>query len=306
VAATTKAGGGYTGPTWTPPRDYDGPGAARLRAKLRQTYQDPVSFGAAHRVPEGADAGLKPATANRIAWEYAAELGMKRLVELTMTPEQWGVGEFEDRPITDTEFEEGKQRATAQIRKDFAGKKVATRITPAGLAKVLDAGRFKTMFETQTTSASTYVPDKRAMYEEMAFGLPRDVDPTKRPIYGYLSDGVRSIDDDDTLLDTYGDVQVIFKDAIRSRTTATVGDSLDEKVLPSPVNDPQWFSFSGGMRQSQHGYDPEGADYLYKEAQIHNGVSIEDIEEVVFPKGDPPTAALQAALTKRGIPWRVL
>jgi hypothetical protein len=231
---------------------------------------------------------------------------MKRLIALTMSPEQWGVGEFEDRPITDAEFEDGKRRAKAQIRKDFAGKKVATRITPGGLAKVLDDGRFKTMFETKMTSASNYIPEKRAMYEEMAFGLSRDADPTKRPIYGYLSDGVKSIEDDDTLLDTYGDVQVIFKDAIRSRTTATVGDSLDQAVLPSPVNDPQWFSFSGGMRQSQHGYAPEGAAFLYKEAQIHDGVSTEDIEEVVFPKDDPPTPELQAALKRRGIPWRVL
>lgn len=51
--------------------------------------------------------------------------------------------------------------------------------------------------------------------------------------------------------------------------------------------------------------ESEGARATYYiEAQVHGGVSTDDIEEVVFPS--TPSPKLRAALEARGVPWRVI
>lgn len=212
-----------------------------------------------------------------------------------------------------------------RVRKAFANKKIAVRVTPKNLENILDDGRFKSQFESKS-SKGNYDPTFRAGMEASWFGIPDDPSykPQERPIYGYVAlDGIRpagfgsgSIGDPATdALSQYGQIQVVLKYDVRNRTTAMFGDSLNNLTqgVPSPVNDPDWKSFTpiatghgarGLARMDRSGLDADFRHNAYAEAQIHGGVSLDDVEEIVFPS-NPPTA-LRQKLDEKGVKWRVL
>lgn len=219
-----------------------------------------------------------------------------------------------------------KRELAKKLRGEFADKKIAMRVTPKNLEHILRDGRIKSQFETGKSKGMNNQLG-RAEYERVMFGINSSItaDVEKRPIYGYVAvDGVRpAAYHEGTLggigtdaLSQYGQVQLIFKDQVRDRTTAMYGDSLNNGAfgLPSPVNQPSWLSLTpmnhksaitGNLDQLER--DPRDLQLrsqIYIEAQIHDGVSTDDIAEVVFPS--KPAAAVQSALAERGIPWRVL
>lgn len=235
----------------------------------------------------------------------------------------------EHSDLADISDAEVKQRLADQVRETFAGKKIGIRVTPQTLAVVLSDGRFKTQFETKS-SAGYNDPKFRAMFEAQWFGigqgLPDDeavkVTPERRPIYGYVMvDGVRPINTDKgkDMLSWYGNIQVVLKDEVRKRTTAMFGDSINDHKngMPSPIDNPTWESYTPMARQGvpeeySHPLTARDRDVnsdkfkskTYAEAQIHDGVTISDIEEVIFPT--EPSADLRANLESAGISWRVL
>ena len=210
-----------------------------------------------------------------------------------------------------------------KLHSAFNGKKIGVRVTPGELGKILGDGRFKTQFETNK-SKGLKDPMVRAHYEARTFGLKVNHPVEKRPIYGYVMlDGPRpagsgskeALTLNSDALSQYGMVQVVLKDSVRPRTTAMMGDSLNANAWgrPTPVNDPEWVSFTPGNKSvmsgplAQYDRNVESADFRskqYAEAQIHDGVSTDDIEEVIFPS-NPPTA-LQKQLSDAGVKWRVL
>lgn len=219
-----------------------------------------------------------------------------------------------------------KRELSKKIKSEFAGKKIAMRVTPKNLEHILRDGRIKSQFETGKSKGMND-QQGRASYEQIMFGIDPSITKNveKRPIYGYVAvDGVRPVAyHEGTLggigtdaLSQYGQVQVVFKDEIRDRSTAVYGDSLNHMAfgLPSPVNQPSWLSLTpmnhrsmitGNLDQLER--DPRDLrlrSQIYVEAQIHDGVSTGDIAEVVFP--NKPTAVVQKLLEERGIPWRVL
>lgn len=221
---------------------------------------------------------------------------------------------------------------SSRVKAAFANRKIGLRITPQGLLSALKDGRFKTQFETGSSGGSLNLRG-RAEVEEQLFGLPKDLPAQQRPVYGYV------MGDDQTgtragptwerrdappryelgtdRLSSYGRVQVVLKDSVRARTTAMFGDSLEDTTaaLPTPVDSPDWRSFSmfvpqddeearhplAGLRRDVES-DAFRAE-AYAEAQIHDGVSVEDIERVVLP--EQPDRALRAALHKARITWEV-
>ncbi len=218
-----------------------------------------------------------------------------------------------------------KRELAKKTQEAFADKKIGVRVTPGNLAKILEDGRFKSQFESGKSKGNN---DNilRANVEAKWFGLDPNVfeSPEKRPIYGYVMvDGVRpaGIGGADIFapatdaLSQYGNIQVVLKDDVRSRTTAMFGDSLNNshQGLPSPVNQPSWQSFTPAWKSmvtrglTGTDRDVDSADFRYgnyAEAQIHDGVSVDDIEEIVFPT--TPSAAVRAQLESRGVSWRVL
>lgn len=112
------------------------------------------------------------------------------------------------------------------------------------LPKIIESGKFKTQFETNTSGGvlSTYM---RELTSENLFGWedrPTDAGFEK---YGYLRAG--SFKDEvslgDVAVSQYGDASITFKKKnLMDRTTLTFGDSLDAggaygEITPAKVND---------------------------------------------------------------------
>jgi hypothetical protein len=180
------------------------------------------------------------------------------------------------------------------------------------LEKILASGRFKSQFETRTSSGY-YDPPRRKTAEEASLGLPRDLPDRRRPIYGYLSTAGRP---ERHVAAGYGSVVVRFKPAVRDRTRLTCGDSLIRvaHVQSSPVTAPSLRSMQVSIagndfdvvqeRQSKTPLEMLQvltARYNYVEAQFMDGVAADEIEEVLFE--GPPPPDLTRILDQRGIAW---
>lgn len=199
-------------------------------------------------------------------------------------------------------------KMTAALKELWDGKPVAVRVTTDALENILRTGRFKTVHETYRSGGSNN-PAKRGELEEQLFGIDPKTSPKEtRPVYGYVAvNGIRW-QKRDSALGQYGNVQVVLKDQVRERTTASNGNSMGHRgsVMPSPVNDPQYWSWATrGQQQGQYSVDPEElAQRSYAEAQIHGGVDVGDIEEVVFAR--EPEDRVKRRLEEKGIPWRIV
>jgi hypothetical protein len=206
-----------------------------------------------------------------------------------------------------------------ELKELLAGKPIAVRVRDEGaLRGILDGGRFKTQYEgvQRALGLGTEIGHRRL--GEQILGIPAGTRPERRPVYGYVAiggvepalsggrkiPGIREREGQEDVLSAYGEVQVVLKPGVRARTTVTAGDSLDEISFarPTPVDDPGAESL--GFRTLESLTRPGFTRIGYVEAQVHGGVRVDDIEEVVFP--GQPAASTIAALDRRGIPWRVL
>jgi hypothetical protein len=110
----------------------------------------------------------------------------------------------------------------------------------------------------------------------------------------------------ETSVSQYGAVVLRLSDSVRDRTTITLADSLDHTVhgtlplvAPTPLAAP---TLDGAFTDADILNSPTLADatgYGYVECQIHGGVSLEDIVEVVFTRGTAPDEELGRRLWRR-------
>lgn len=151
--------------------------------------------------------------------------------------------------------------------------RVAVRVPIDFVDEVADDGRFKSQFETGR-SQGLLNEDRRSNVEYEGFGVPKDIEPEKRPIYGYMSN--ESGNHDLVSLEYYGGVAFILKDGVKERTTVTFGDSLDHDLPGSKISEPKIES----MRITEGLVTVEGLSYV--EAQIHGGVKIDEVDEIIL------------------------
>lgn len=228
---------------------------------------------------------------------------------------------FRRREAPDLTDDQLKADLAKRAKKAFASGPIGVRVPSSALPALLRDGRIKTQFETGTTLAILN-PEFRAQKEEQLFGLPQDLDPAKRPVYGYvMTTGLGTVmkpgDEPPEFVDTFGDVRVVLRDDVRQRTTAMVGDSLDQlsSGRPAPVDDPDWRAFTP-VGEHPLGWQPKlmklNRNYgsktfnrdTYIEAQIHGGVTLDDIAYIALPT--EPDAPLRRLLEQSGVSWRVM
>lgn len=224
--------------------------------------------------------------------------------------------------------EEARKRVEKAIQ-DFMDKNPDIyRTTNFGtLLKVLDEGRFKSQFETNISSG-VLAPEFRRKVESKVLGVADDIPVEQRPIYGFMStDPFR---ERSALNYGGGDgsvpykVVVKFKKDVSKRTTYTIGDSLDssglyDKQTPSlraaPVGTPRWYTAESRVANAviENEIDFDDIDkrinkYIsYIEVQIHGGVTVDDIAEVLIPKRMRQSmlgSMLTRKLNQLGIPYR--
>lgn len=173
---------------------------------------------------------------------------------------------------------------------------VRIRVPSDTLGQVLKEGRFKSQFESGA-SRGLYDPSYRTNAERTGFGYEASgkgaLDPKLRPIYGYLAGSKES-----GAVNMYGDAIVRLKPEVRDRTTFTLTDSLGEvdrgTILPQPIENPSVLAALPGLPDDIVGVwkyrtasEPlDGISYPYAEAQIHGGVTLNDIAEVIIRDPD--------------------
>ena len=100
---------------------------------------------------------------------------------------------------------------------------VSLTLDASKLEKFIAEDHYRTAYETKLSGKGagreTYMA-RREDFENNKMGVPAMIPDSERPIYGVI--GKQGM--------TYGDTQVIFKDDVKHRTTATIGDSLDGQL----------------------------------------------------------------------------
>lgn len=239
-----------------------------------------------------------PAAAN-VALVEDASSAWSRAVEAAARAEGLSVDEY-------------RRRADTQVRALVDGAAVWRRDTPEAIEAVLRDGRWKSAVEL--APAGPYAKARRTI-ERVAFNVPEDTPDHARPIYGYLAGDP---DGGATGAAQYGSVSVRFKRGLRTRTTLQEGDSLaitrrgalSGDVLPMRASDADARAFyhtrtpkGTPLLRARRVEDVAGADE-YVEAQLHGGVTLDDVEEVVFTRA-ADEQRLGAQLRARGIRTRV-
>jgi hypothetical protein len=107
---------------------------------------------------------------------------------------------------------------------------------------VLESGRFRTQFEPGVFTNGTYDPVSRARAERILLGIPENIEPERRPVYGALR-GVGPEPDYDGILSPprlgpraahhYGNWIYLLSPEAKARSTLYFGDSL--QVADDPV-----------------------------------------------------------------------
>lgn len=214
-------------------------------------------------------------------------------------------------------LDEARQRISENIANSGMLEQPIMIRTDASAAKQIAAdGRFKSQFETHS-SRGIFDTTHRAEAEQKLFGAPADLDPALRPIYGAI-DPVQLGYKDGTL--PYGNIRWILNDDVRARSTLVWGDSLDAADQSRAVG-VAWDSFSTDpaawrtpyMREQLLRGDPSRRwNVGYIETQIHGGVSLSDVNHVIWDRftasgwmpgdaGSPGAQSLYDSLISAGI-----
>jgi len=215
----------------------------------------------------------------------------------------------------DMDIEDYLEELSNHVTKLVADTEIWMRRRPQTLWSILRDGRFKSQFETHRSGGTYDLPARRDT-EEAFFGYPEKLAHERRPVYGYLTSepfgrfGLTSEDE----VGFYGKVAIRFKKwQVARKVTFTLEDSLSEgsmkeglSLVPVPLLAPSYHALS--LRRSYY------TDYLhewvtlhdvdpYAEIQLHEGLYIDDIAEVVFFDRYGVDADLENELENRGIPY---
>jgi hypothetical protein len=201
------------------------------------------------------------------------------------------------------------EEIAARFQKLFQDKygaaKVTVRTPPEVVDKLLDGGRFKTQFETNS-SKGALDQELRATAEEKGLGLAEKLPVHRRPVYGYLQN-----ESEHTGAASYGSVRWELKDSVKTRTTFTHEDSLagfdGQDQVGTALLNPQPASLDSTRRfatfiNDDKYYPPSS----YLEIQVQGGVVLDDVERVIIERGgwdgvsDEIAQQLKEKLTKEG------
>ncbi len=213
---------------------------------------------------------------------------------------------------------EYKQALAEELTKFAAKNDIYHRTSNYSLKRILESGRLKSQFEKGIGSIGGLEDtDVRKLVENQIMSVGFDIDPTKRPIYGYMRNKPFGLGDDDAV-DMYGDIAIKMKPAVKERSTFTMGDSLstshwgnDVNHHVVPVNAPTHHNIFVHQGHSDNPLEVLRSGKIekswdYAEAQIHGGSDLSDFEHIYFPPDMAPDAETVLLLKQHNIPFTVL
>lgn len=183
--------------------------------------------------------------------------------------------------------EEDAQIAEKDMKNAFENSSTYVAVPEESLKKILKEGRFKTMFEVKNDREEDVSLDERMEIEEDLWGINSNPEykPNQRPVYGY-----RGLFHENSEVEMYGDTKVRLKKSRDKDSTFVVGDSIATETA-SPLDNPSFGAmYTGSSRkffQQPRNIPPDPNKWTvnYTEVQVHGGVSTEDIEAIMIPKG---------------------
>lgn len=203
-------------------------------------------------------------------------------------------------PFTPEEFAKAKKDV-----KKIADSPVGIRVGYKSIPSILDDGRLKSVAEIEknfggTMEVSRYYRESRISLENGKWGVPTNA---PQPIYGYIQTPSRI---NAPKVSFYGEVTLILKETVKGRTTFTVGDSLNDNLIPIKVVDASKGNVTNqalsSAVQHQEKWDPKNTMYI--EAQIHGGVTVDDIAYLKITGDLIVPQDILDALAARGIEVR--
>jgi SPP1 gp7 family putative phage head morphogenesis protein len=172
-------------------------------------------------------------------------------------------------------IEEMESRLLTEMNRYVDGQVPRIRTGEDAAISILRDGRYKTEFEVD--AAGRFVKAARSAAEDVGLGVPSSINATLRPIYGYYDTpqhGARA----------YGNVEFVLKPSVVPRTTVTLGDSLypmqGDLMAGVPANAPTKHAL--GNLYSANSLLRNDMAETYIEAQMHGGLAIDDVAEVIL------------------------
>jgi hypothetical protein len=203
-------------------------------------------------------------------------------------------------------IDEYQQAVNSHITDLLSNASINIRMNEDHVVGLLRDGRYKTQFESGT-SGGVLSHAMRIRTEQLVFGYPEDTASADRPVYGYLA-GKR--DSSETW--SYGRVVLRMRDDVRHRSTVVFADSLgDTSIGRWPTVAARWIDDADETVADYSRHDPLDFEDVgdvspYAEVQIHGGVELSDIEEILFTLGAEPDSDLRRMLEDSGVKWRVI
>jgi hypothetical protein len=213
-----------------------------------------------------------------------------------------------------TELSATGYKAGKKELKDIAESPIAIRMRESKLDLLVADGRFKSLSEKpdQTSVYEINYAEARNDLEKGLWGIPENA---KSPIYGYIDSPIHFGVDNMTRM--YGDVKIVLKDTVVNRATITAGDSANHGLIPVRMSDARSGNLTNAQvhgayisRAFQRGADTvsqpvtsmRGKDKIdYFEAQIHGGVTLNDIKSVRVSKYSTISDSTISTLKEKGI-----
>lgn len=272
---------------------------------------------------------LKGAIIGQTKAEQTAVKAPKTLKNIEKHQEEWYNSRFEQLVSGNDQAVKFMDDVADNLKKLIDSNDLCMRVPDADvLSKILDDGRFKTQFETNT-SKGTLAHDFRKGATEALFGADVDkLEPRDFEKYGYLGSSDLKQDFKRNNARQYGDIVVRFKkENLVARTTITVGDSLGAELIGVPVTKPSALAFparnleremkasvkSGGNAFVEIFEDNDIIDVNriiedfnrpYFELQYHGDLGVSDIESITTE--DELDASIVGRLKDLGIEYNVV
>jgi len=215
-------------------------------------------------------------------------------------------------PIEDIGWEDKDFKRGKELLKEVATSPIAIRTYENALESIVEAGRFKTLEEFGEGRKGQEYFQARQELEVGLWGVP---EKDTGPIYGFIDTPKQTGLDNETR--QYGEVKIILKDNVAGRTTITAGDSANHGITPVPLIDAREGKLTSQQvdmvyrsrafqTNASSVSQPRAMVYghsqiAYYEAQIHGGVSLNDIKSVYIPKGGFVKESTISALESKGI-----
>lgn len=247
--------------------------------------------------------------------EYATKAGDTKLEKLLTDPK---ARLFPDPnvglPVEGTEITKGEalRLANDDWNQFVAASDPQIVMSAAATQRVLTSERIKTVHEVgrpaRAGASNDEYMDTRVTYENVAFGYDNSTPIDKRPVSGLLGQGEPYSE----YLSIYGGKNpavIQLKPSVKERTTYTLGDSLNGFETPSPVNNPASRTWNYNTADAGVYRKATGRNWWVDnkinapEAQVHGGVSIDDIAKITFYGS--PSASVIATVKRKKIPYTI-